>query len=106
MCVCHSPATEYDLTFVYYFKTFEIPAGTYGNEAAIPSAAIMNALLVSSDLSESDGYKLTKTLFENLEGLKTAHQAANDISLETARDGMVAPIHPGAKKYYDEQAAK
>ncbi|MFT7322701.1 MAG: TRAP-type uncharacterized transport system substrate-binding protein, partial [Psychrobacter glaciei] len=56
--------------------------------------------------SEADGYKLTKTLFENLEGLKTAHQAANDISLETAREGMVAPIHPGAKKYYDEQAAK
>tara|TARA_B100000530_G_C15862967_1_gene450089 strand:+ start:149 stop:1117 length:969 start_codon:yes stop_codon:yes gene_type:complete len=89
-----------------YFKTFEIPAGTYGNDAAIPTAAIMNALLVSSDLSEADGYKLTKALFDNLDGLKTAHQAANDISLETARDGMVAPIHPGAKKYYDEQAAK
>ena len=43
-----------------YFKTFEIPAGTYGNDAAIPTAAIMNALLVSSDLSEADGYKLTK----------------------------------------------
>ncbi|WP_286708029.1 TAXI family TRAP transporter solute-binding subunit, partial [Psychrobacter sp. UBA2514] len=78
----------------------------YGNDAAIPTAAIMNALLVNSDLSESDGYKLTKALFDNLDGLKTAHQAANDISLETARDGMVAPIHPGAKKYYDEQAAK
>ena len=89
-----------------YFKTFEIPAGTYGNAEAIPTAAIMNALLVSSDLSENDGYKLTKALFENLEGLKTAHQAANDISLETANVGMVAPIHPGAKKYYDEQAAK
>ncbi|GAB2649785.1 MULTISPECIES: TAXI family TRAP transporter solute-binding subunit [Psychrobacter] len=89
-----------------YFNTFEIPAGTYGNDAAIPTAAIMNALLVNSDLSESDGYKLTKALFDNLDGLKTAHQAANDISLETARDGMVAPIHPGAKKYYDEQAAK
>ena len=89
-----------------YFNTFEIPAGTYGNEAGVPTAAIMNALLVNSDLSEADGYKLTKALFDNLDVLKTAHQAANDISLETARDGMVAPIHPGAKKYYDEQAAK
>ena len=89
-----------------YFKTFEIPAGTYGNGAAIPTAAIMNALLVSSELSEADGYKLTKALFDNLDGLKTAHQAANDISLATAREGMVAPIHSGAKKYYDEQAAK
>lgn len=89
-----------------YFKTFEIPAGTYGNDAAIPTAAIMNALLVRSDLSEDDGYKLTKALFENLDGLRTAHQAATDISLETANTGMVAPIHPGAKKYYDEQATK
>lgn len=89
-----------------YFKTFEIPAGTYGNATAIPSAAVMNALLVRADLSEGDGYKLTKALFENLEGLKNAHQAAADISLETAQQGMVAPIHPGAKKYYDEQAAK
>ncbi|GAF56954.1 LOW QUALITY PROTEIN: TRAP transporter solute receptor [Psychrobacter sp. JCM 18901] len=89
-----------------YFKTFEIPAGTYGNETAVPTAAIMNALLVSSDLSEADGYKLTKALFDNLDGLKTAHQAANDISLETARDGMVAQSILELKKYYDEQAAK
>ncbi len=89
-----------------YFKTFEIPAGTYGNETAIPTAAVMNALLIRSDISEDDGYKLTKALFDNLEGLKTAHQAATDISLATAQEGMVAPIHPGAKKYYDEQAAK
>lgn len=89
-----------------YFNSFEIPAGTYGNDTAIPTAAVMNALLVRSDLSEDDGYKLTKALFDNIEGLKTAHQAANDISLATANNGMVAPIHPGAKKYYDEQAAK
>ncbi|WP_201557814.1 TAXI family TRAP transporter solute-binding subunit [Psychrobacter sp. 72-O-c] len=89
-----------------YFKTFEIPVGTYGNDTAIPTAAVMNALLVRSDMSEDDVYKLTKALFNNLEGLRNAHQAAADISLETAQQGMVAPIHPGAKKYYDEQAAK
>lgn len=89
-----------------YFKTFEIPAGTYGNDKAIPTTAVMNALLIRSDISEDDGYKLTKALFDNLDGLKNAHQAASDISLETAQEGMVAPIHPGAKKYYDEQATK
>ncbi|MEC5209067.1 TRAP transporter TAXI family solute receptor [Psychrobacter sp. PL15] len=89
-----------------YFKTFEIPIGTYGNDTAVPTAAVMNALLVRSDMSEDDVYKLTKALFDNLEGLRNAHQAAADISLDTAQQGMVAPIHPGAKKYYDEQAAK
>ena len=89
-----------------YFNTFEIPAGTYGNKEPIPTVAIMNALLVSSDLSEEDGYKLTKALFDNLESLKNAHQAASAISLADAQKGMVAPLHPGAKKFYDEQASK
>ncbi len=89
-----------------YFNTFEIPAGTYGNKEPIPTVAIMNALLVSSDLSEEDGYKLTKALFDNLESLKNAHQAASAISLTDAQKGMVAPLHPGAKKFYDEQASK
>lgn len=86
-----------------YFTAKEIPAGTYGNETAIPTAAIMNAFVVSSDLSEDDVYKLTKTFFESLDKLKTAHQAAAGITLADAQKGLVAPIHSGAKKYYDEQ---
>jgi len=86
-----------------YFVPMEIPAGTYGNEEAIPTAAIMNALVVRSDLSEEDVYKLTKLFFEKLDVLGNAHQAATEITLETAQEGMVAPVHPGAKKYYDEQ---
>ena len=81
----------------------EIPADTYGNEEAVPTAAIMNALVVSSELSEDDVYKLTKEFFDSLESLENSHQAASDISLEGAQEGMVAPVHPGAQKYYDEQ---
>ena len=86
-----------------YFIALDIPADTYGNAEAVPTAAIMNALVVSSELSEDDVYKLTKTFFENLDKLSTSHQAAADISLENAQKGMVAPVHPGAQKYYDEQ---
>lgn len=86
-----------------YFEALEIPADTYGNEEPVPTVAIMNALVVRSDLSEDDVYNLTKYLFENLEGLGNAHQAANDISLETAEESSVIELHPGAQKYYDEQ---
>lgn len=86
-----------------YFVALEIPADTYGNAEAVPTAAIMNALVVSSELSEDDVYKLTKSFFDNLETLGNAHQAATEVSLEKAQEGMVAPVHPGAKKYYDEQ---
>lgn len=86
-----------------YFIAMDIPANTYGNEAPISTAAIMNALVVSSDLSEDDVYKLTKTFFDSLNKLVTSHQAAADISLENAQQGLVAPVHPGAQKFYDEQ---
>lgn len=86
-----------------YFISMEIPADTYGNKEAVPTAAIMNALVVSSELSEDDVYKLTSTFFNNLDKLATSHQAAADISLEAAQQGMVAPVHPGAQKFYDEQ---
>ncbi|WP_417898496.1 TAXI family TRAP transporter solute-binding subunit [Bacillus haimaensis] len=86
-----------------YFVAMEIPADTYGNAEAVPTAAIMNALVVSSELSEDDVYKLTKSFFDNLETLGNAHQAATEVSLEKAQEGMVAPVHPGSKKYYDEQ---
>lgn len=86
-----------------YFLAMEIPADTYGNEEAIPTAAIMNALIVKSDMSEDDVYKLTKTFFENLDALENSHQAASDISLEAAQEGLVAPLHPGAERYYSEQ---
>lgn len=87
-----------------YFISLEIPAKTYGNAEPVPTAAIMNALVIRSELSEEDGYKLTKTFFENLAQLRNSHQAMNDVSLEQAQKGLVAPLHPGAKKYYAEQA--
>lgn len=87
-----------------YFVSLEIPAGTYGNEEVIPTAAIMNALVVRADLSESDVYHLTKTFFDSLPQLLTSHQAVRDVSLENAQQGLVAPLHPGAQRYYDEVA--
>ncbi|MDW0112509.1 TAXI family TRAP transporter solute-binding subunit [Sporosarcina saromensis] len=86
-----------------YFVAMDIPADTYGNAEAVPTAAIMNALVVSSELSEEDVYKLTEKFFNSLGELSNSHQAAADISLEGAQKGMVAPVHPGAQKYYDEQ---
>ncbi|MCU9594390.1 TAXI family TRAP transporter solute-binding subunit [Caldibacillus thermolactis] len=87
-----------------YFISVEIPKDMYGNEEAIPTAAVPNALVVRSDMSDDDVYELTKTFFENLEKLENAHQAASDISLENAQENLIAPLHPGAKRFYDEQS--
>ncbi|CAG9623144.1 TAXI family TRAP transporter solute-binding subunit [Sutcliffiella rhizosphaerae] len=86
-----------------YFTSLEIPAGTYDNDEPIPTAAVPNALVVRSSLSDDDVYKLTKLFFESLDTLANSHQAASDISLEHAQEGLIAPLHPGAEKYFNEQ---
>ncbi|MBP2079936.1 TAXI family TRAP transporter solute-binding subunit [Oceanobacillus polygoni] len=86
-----------------YFVALEIPADMYDNAEPIPTAAVPNALVVRSDLSEEDVYQLTKTFFESLDTLVNSHQAAADISLENAQEGLIAPLHPGAEKYFNEQ---
>lgn len=85
-----------------FFVQQVVPKGMYGNAEDIPTAAIMNTLVVRSDLSETDVYNLTKTFFENLDKLQTAHQAAKEITLQNAQTGLITQLHPGAKRYYDE----
>lgn len=81
-----------------------IPAGTYkGQDAPMPTAAINNFLVTHSGVSDDVAYGMTKSLFENLDGMVSAHAAAKDIKLEKALTGMPIPLHPGAEKYYREK---
>lgn len=89
-----------------FFIPKDIPVDTYGNTEPVPTAAIVNAYVVQKDMSENDVYLITKTFFENLDKLKTAHQAAADIDPKAAQENLVAPLHPGAKRYYDEIAGQ
>ena len=86
-----------------YFISYDIAVDTYKNEEAITTAAVPNALVVRTDMSEDDVYDLTKKFFESIPTLQNSHQAANDITLDAAQESVVAPIHPGAQRYYDEQ---
>ncbi|SDG89195.1 TAXI family TRAP transporter solute-binding subunit [Alloyangia pacifica] len=81
-----------------------IPAGTYpGQDADIPTLAITNILVTSTDVSDELAYQMTKLLFENLDQLKAAHAAAGAIDIQNAIKNSPIPMHPGAEKYYKEQ---
>lgn len=81
-----------------------IPAGTYpGQDADIPTLAITNILVTSTDVSDELAYQMTKLLFENLDQLKAAHAAAGAIDIKDAINNSPIPMHPGAEKYYKEQ---
>lgn len=81
-----------------------IPAGTYkGQEADVPTVAVVNFLVTHEGVSDDMAYAMTKELFENLPELEAAHQAAKQIKLENAISGMPLPLHPGAERYYKEK---
>ena len=81
-----------------------IPAGTYqGQDADVPTVAVVNFLVTHSDVSEDTAYQMTKQLFENLPEMEAAHKAAAQIKLENALKGMPVPLHPGAERYYKEK---
>ncbi|WP_206455191.1 TAXI family TRAP transporter solute-binding subunit [Aurantimonas marina] len=85
------------------FQAAEIPAGTYdGQTEAVPTLAITNILVTSSDVDEELVYQMTKQLIENLPELVAAHNAAKSIDPAKAAKNLPVALHPGAERYYKE----
>ncbi|MFZ5558539.1 MAG: TAXI family TRAP transporter solute-binding subunit [Pseudomonadota bacterium] len=86
------------------FVAATIPAGTYtGQDADVPTVAVVNFLVTHKDVPEETVYQMTKQLFENLPDMVAAHKAASGIKLENATKGMPLPLHPGAERYFKEK---
>jgi TRAP transporter TAXI family solute receptor len=80
-----------------------IPANTYtGQTMDIPTAAIPNFLITHSGVSDDTAYRMTKAMYDNIDTLYAAHNAAKAIKRENAIKGMPVPLHPGAERYYKE----
>ena len=81
-----------------------IPANTYtGQTQDVQGAAVVNYLVTRAGLSDDLVYQMIKCVFESRDELVAAHQAARDIKLELAMQGMPIPMHPGAEKYLREK---
>ncbi len=88
-----------------FYTQVTIPAGTYrGQDQAVVTVAVKAMLVARTDLPEQLVYQLTRAMFGNLPRLAQAHARGADVKLETAREGMSIPLHPGAERYYREVA--
>ncbi|WP_102336190.1 TAXI family TRAP transporter solute-binding subunit [Salimicrobium jeotgali] len=84
-----------------YYAQDEIPEGTYGLEKAVSTVAVQAMLVTDSNLSEDLVYNMTKAIFENTDQVQ--HAKGEQITAESAQEGVGIDLHPGAKKYFDEQ---
>lgn len=89
------------------FAEFTIPANTYpGQDYVVRTIATTTALGIRKDIPEELVYKITKTIFENLDYIHKSYSALEYMSLERAIPGLVAPLHPGAVRYFKERGLK
>lgn len=86
-----------------YYTRFEIGSDVYNTADGAVTVAVQAMLIVSDDMSDDEVYDITKAMFEHRDVFENTHQRGKDITLQTALDGMSIDLHPGAKKYYDEQ---
>lgn len=88
------------------FSKMIIPAETYdGQKEDSITVGNWTTLFVHEDMDEEVAYNITKAVFESKEDLIKAHSFFGDLEAENVAGATIAPLHPGAEKYYNEIGA-
>ena len=87
-----------------YYRSATIPGGMYRGSAADTQTFGVGATFVSSSKVPADTvYQVVKAVFENFSSFKKLHPAFGNLKkAEMIKDGLSAPLHDGAVKYYKE----
>ncbi len=87
-----------------YYRIATIPGGMYrGTDTDTTTFGVGATFVSSAAVPEEKVYKVVKTVFENFDRFKKMHPAFSMLKKEEmVRDGLSAPLHDGAKKYYKE----
>lgn len=86
-----------------YFAQADVPGGLYkGNDEGTPTFGVKAVLVSSTDVSDKAVYTVVKAILDNFDAFKKLHPAYANITKESLLDGLSAPLHEGAKKYYKE----
>jgi TRAP transporter TAXI family solute receptor len=88
-----------------YYSIGEMPANSYPDQPdKVPMLTSYAVLIVRDDVPEDIVYNFTREMFENIDEIHLSHKQAEEITLETALDGIdELELHPGAARYYKEK---
>lgn len=88
-----------------YYAKATIPGGLYkGNDDDVETFGVKATFVSSANVPEEVVYTIVKSVFDNFDRFKGLHPAfANLKEEEMIADGLSAPLHPGAEKYYKER---
>ncbi|MCR9087071.1 MAG: TAXI family TRAP transporter solute-binding subunit [Rhodobacteraceae bacterium] len=87
-----------------FYRVATIPGGMYrGTDEDVQTFGVGATFVTSANVDDEVVYTLVKSVFENFDDFTNLHPAfANLTKEEMVADGLSAPLHPGAEKYYKE----
>ncbi len=88
-----------------YYAFTTIRKGTYKTTIRdVTTFAVMATLVTSADQPDYVVYELVRAVFENLDDFKALHKSFENLDPKAMiKDGLSAPLHPGAIRYYKEK---
>ncbi|MHC4710924.1 MAG: TAXI family TRAP transporter solute-binding subunit [Planctomycetota bacterium] len=92
-----------------YYAKAKIPITLYPgaqNDADVETFGVKATFVTSAKVPENVVYAITKEVFDNFEAFKKLHPAYTVLTKESMMDGLSAPLHSGAEKYFKEAGLK
>jgi len=88
-----------------FYRVATVPGGMYtGSPNDTTTFGVGATVITSADVPENVVYIVVKAVFDNFSDFKKLHPAfANLQEDQMISDGLSAPLHPGAVKYYKER---
>jgi len=88
-----------------YYAKATIPGGLYPNNPEAATTYGVLATVVASSKAPADSvYQVVKAVFDNFDEFKKLHPALANLKAENmVQDGLSAPLHDGAARYYKEK---
>ncbi|MCX8228065.1 MAG: TAXI family TRAP transporter solute-binding subunit [Sulfitobacter sp.] len=88
-----------------FYAYASIPGGMYkGTDSDVKTFGVKATFVTSSDVDDDVVYEVVKAVFDNFDRFKKLHPAFENLKEEEMiKDGLSAPLHDGAVKYYKER---
>ena len=96
------PPIDKLLTEKPFYRKAAIPAGLYSGVAtAVPTFGVGATLVTRAEVPDAAAAAVVAAVFENLDTFRSLHPALTWLDAEQmAADGLTAPLHPAAARYF------
>jgi hypothetical protein len=99
------PAVDKLVATAPYYAKVSIPGGLYPNNPdPTPTYGVLATVVSSTRVPADTVYEVVKAVFDNFDEFKRLHPALAHLKPEDMiKDGLSAPLHDGAARYYREK---